>query len=114
MTLPNASLATVDDRKVSEYLLNGSHPDNGGKAQFFLALGYSPLDIARLATALRGVAVSGHAVDQKTSRHGTKYVVDGRLQSLVEPAKDRPVRTVWIVEAGDHVPRLVTAYPQTG
>lgn len=111
MNLPNAHLAIVDERKVAEYLLNASHPDNGGKAQFFQALGYSNADPSQLAGALRSVAVTGNVVSQVTSEHGNKYVVDGPLRSLLELPKDRVVRTVWIIELGDDAPRLVTAYP---
>ena len=114
MILPNARLAVVDERKVADYLLNGSHPDNGGKAQFFHALGYSNADPSQLAAALRGVAVTGNVVSEVRSEHGNKYVVDGQLRSLFERRKDRLVRTVWIVELGDDAPRLVTAYPHAG
>jgi hypothetical protein len=38
-----------------------------------------------------------------------KYVVAGRVET---PSGKRPlVRTIWIVDRGDVVPRLVTAYP---
>jgi hypothetical protein len=41
MKLPNSNLAIVEREKVFKYLLNVSHPDNGGKAVFFAALGFS-------------------------------------------------------------------------
>mgnify|MGYP006953970691 FL=1 len=45
-----------------------------------------------------------------TSLHGQKYIVDGELAT---PCGQRPVvRTVWVVDAGRVIPRLVTAYPQ--
>jgi len=34
MKLPHASAALVDREKITEYLLNREHPDNGGKADF--------------------------------------------------------------------------------
>jgi len=37
MRLPNAHFAVVDREKITEYLLNSEHPDNGGKAAFFIA-----------------------------------------------------------------------------
>jgi hypothetical protein len=37
MKMPNADLAVVDQDKVADYLLNPAHPENGGKAPFFLA-----------------------------------------------------------------------------
>ena len=40
MKLPNAHLALVAKEKIEDYLLNGAHPDNGGKAQFFDSLGF--------------------------------------------------------------------------
>ena len=40
MKLPNADRATVQEEKIVDYLLNRSHPDNSGKAQFFEALGF--------------------------------------------------------------------------
>ena len=33
--LPNIVLAVVEREKITEYLLNPAHPDNGGKAAFF-------------------------------------------------------------------------------
>jgi hypothetical protein len=71
--LANSHLAIVEARKVAEYLLNASHPENGGKARFFEALGYSALDVMRLVAALRTVAVTGEAVGRIESRHGTKF-----------------------------------------
>lgn len=40
MKLPNTHLAIVDQDKITGYLLDPAHPDNGGKAPFFLALGF--------------------------------------------------------------------------
>ena len=36
MAMPNANLAIVERRKIVEYLLNAAHPENGGKARFFV------------------------------------------------------------------------------
>ena len=109
MKLPNGSLATVDERKVADYLLNSTHPDNGGKAAFFRALGYSVQSTASLRLALLELAREGNVVHHVESVHGRKYVVDGVIKA---PAgKSAMVRTVWIVDTGDTVPRLVTAYP---
>lgn len=41
MKLPNAHLAIVDEETIVDYLLNPAHPDNGGKAKFFLGLGFT-------------------------------------------------------------------------
>ena len=108
--LPSAERAIVDATKITEYLLNASHPDNGGKARFFQSLGFSATVPMLLSAALRAQATSGEVVQESTSAHGTKYVVDGQLE--VADGRRRAVRTVWIIDAGQELPRLVTAYPR--
>lgn len=109
MTLPGAWRAAVDPTKITGYLLDRSHPDNGGKAAFFASVGFLRSQWRVLADALRAHAAEGDVVAVVASRHGEKYVVDGRLQT---PSGRRPlVRAVWIVDRGRLAPRLVTAYP---
>jgi hypothetical protein len=108
MRLPNAHLAVVEEAKITEYLLNAAHPDNGGKAAFFLAGGFSRGEWRILAAALRRVAQTGGVTSSVVSPHGRKYVVDGQLQT---PSGRLPVvRTIWIVDQGFDTPRLVTTY----
>ena len=109
MKLPNAQLAVVAQEKICDYLLNPAHPDNGGKAAFFLALGFTREDWPRLAAALRQLAVATNIAKSMVSPHGQKYILDGRIESL--SGRTPLVRTIWIVDAGQDVPRLVTAYP---
>jgi hypothetical protein len=108
--LPNADRALVEREKITGYLLNPEHADNGGKARFFGAMGFRRDDWATLAAAFRSLAVGSIAVQRLDSTHGEKYVVDGPIES---PTGRRPrVRTVWIVDRGQEAPRLVTAYPR--
>lgn len=109
-TLPAADRAVVELTKVTDYLLNPGHPDNGGKARFFESCGFPASEPSRLVAALKDVAASGEVVFQVSSTHGTKYVVDGHLESA--EGQRRFVRTVWIVDTGQEFPRLVTAYPR--
>ena len=111
MKLRNADLATVDRSKIVDYLLNEAHPDNGGKAQFFIALGFSRDQPEVLIKALRDVADHGEVVHRIESPHGEKSVVDGWLSVHTEESRRRSVRTIWIIDAGEDAPRLVTAYP---
>lgn len=62
MRLPNAIRALVELAKVADYLLNAAHPDNGGKASFFEALGFALDEPSRLAAALLLVAQTGDVV----------------------------------------------------
>lgn len=109
MMLPNAHLALVEREKIVEYLLNAAHPDNGGKAPFFLMLGFRREDWETLAAALCRLAFSSHVSQSMETIHGKKYIIDGALET---PNGKLPiVRTVWIIDKGEDVPRLVTAYP---
>lgn len=109
MKLPNAHLAIVERGKIVEYLLNPAHPDNGGKAPFFMALGFQPEEWKTLAAALRRLAVDSPVSQNMETVHGKKYIIDGRIETPV--GKTPLVRTVWIIDAGATSPRLVTAYP---
>lgn len=109
MNLPNANLALVERQKIGEYLLNREHPDNGGKADFFMALGFRANDWETMAIALRVLAINSSVSLSMESEHGKKYIVDGVIETPV--GKTPMVRTVWIVDTGEAIPRLVTAYP---
>lgn len=109
MKLPNPLSALVEREKITEYLLNPSHPDNGGKAAFFIALGFERENWEPFAAALRRLALNAHVSKYMETAYGKKYIVDGAIES---PAGKMPVvRTVWIINQGADVARLVTAYP---
>ncbi len=112
MKLRNGHLAAVDRSKVVDYLLNEAHPDNGGKARFFVSLGFSREDPEPLMKALRDLADQGDVVHSSKSVHGEKYVVDGTLSGHTQESRRPSVRTVWIIDRGETLPRLVTAYPR--
>jgi hypothetical protein len=110
MKLPNAANAVVEREKIADYLLNPSHPDNGGKGEFFGKLGFRRKEWEVLAAAFRVLAQTAEVTSYAESPHGRKYVMVGRLES---PAgKVVWVRTIWIVDKGWDVARLVTAYPR--
>jgi hypothetical protein len=112
MQLPNADNAVVSQDKVAGYLLNVNHPEGAGKAVFFSSLGFESTNWRLLADALRRHG-QRHAVAKRVvSPHGVKYVVDGVLETPGN--RDVIVRTVWIVDLGEEVPRFVTAYPLEG
>lgn len=109
MKLPNSHLAIVEREKVVHYLMNASHPDNGGKAVFFAALGFSA-DGWELSNSFLDLADKSDVWVSIESSHGMKNVVDGAL--ITPSGKCSTVRTIWIVEKGSENPRLVTAYPR--
>jgi len=110
--LPNANLVVVDRSKVVEYLLNREHSDNGGKADFFIGMGFNPIDWELFAATMRLLALSAVVSSTMESSHGKKYIVDGTIHG--PHCIERLVRSVWIVDTGETIPRLVTAYPWEG
>jgi len=110
MNIPNEEHALVEREKVVDYLLNVGHPDGFGKAEFFIAQGFKPENWDILADALRHLLRNFPTTKSMTSIHGKKYIVDGALRS--PSGKTANVRTIWIVDAQEDVPRLVTAYPK--
>ena len=110
MRLPNVELALVERAKVVEYLLNPAHPDGTGKAAFFCSRTFHPERWEILAEALVELALRHEVASSTASPHGEKFVVDGNL-SCPDGTTAR-VRTIWIVDAGQIRPRLVSAYPR--
>jgi hypothetical protein len=109
MKLPHAHSAVVAKPKLVDYLLNPAHPDNGGKAEFFEALGFSLKNLAEFSAALRQLAAKTEVTEVVESPYGIKYVLDGWLQG--QDNRRAKIRTIWIVDQGTDIPRLVTAYP---
>jgi hypothetical protein len=109
MRLPGADVAVVDERKITEYLLNPKHLDGASKAAFFESLGFRVEDWQDLATAFLIVARNWPVTELVESVHGRKYIIEGEIMSPT--GKSAWVRTVWIVDEGAEIPRLVTAYP---
>ena len=109
MKLPNANIVKVAQKKIADYLLNREHPDNGGKADFFVALGFRRDDWQPLARSFSRLAITYSVTRRMESVHGNKYIVDGTLETPT--GKSPRVRSIWIVESGETIPRLVTAYP---
>jgi len=109
MKLPNANGAVVAQAKIRDYLLNPAHPDNGGKAAFFISLGFDREGAAVLADSFKELARHADVSAKLDSPHGQKYVLDGCLGS--PSGRSATIRTIWIVDRGEDIPRLVTAYP---
>jgi uncharacterized protein DUF6883 len=110
VTLPNAHLAVVEQREITEYLLNPAHPQNGGKARFFASMGLTDKRWQLMVTGLSELAKNGQVVQSSQTAHGRKFIVDGDIDA---PSGNKVrVRSVWIVDQGKDNPRLVTAYPQ--
>jgi hypothetical protein len=108
MRLPYLQNAVVEERKVRDYLLSEGRSE--GKAAFFVAFGFSLTQWELLRDALLLHAASYEVTLMVGNPHGTKYIIEGALQT--PDGRNPQVRSVWIINNGVIVPRLVTAYPQ--
>ena len=109
MIVPDFTSARVDAAKILDYLLSPSHPGGQSKARFFFQTGFSREAWEMMADALRQHATSNPVVNKVNSPFGVKYTIDGPIQS--PSGSDPLIRTVWIVEHANPVPRLITAHP---
>jgi hypothetical protein len=103
------SQAHIDERKIVDYLLTTAHPVGGAKAAYFMSLGYRAEEWPRLRDDLAHIAQNGEVIDVGATAYGLKMVVDGVVESPC--GRIVALRTVWISDEFDGVPRLVTAYP---
>jgi len=107
--LPLYQSAIVSDAKVRDYLLDPSHFDNNGKAQFYFSFGFTRSNWHVLASALKNHPIANPVKLIVPTGFGIKYVVEG---VLISPDRRNPsIRSIWIVDASSLFPRLVTAYP---
>jgi hypothetical protein len=107
--LPNADEGFVESAKLTEYLLSITHRDGKAKAKFFTAFGFSITDIDQMKTALLLHGQTRPVVKETETEHGVKYLLECSIDA---PDTRNPcIRSLWIVDAGNTAPRLVTAYP---
>jgi hypothetical protein len=108
--LPNIAKAVVPEAKITRYLLDLTSENGKAKAQFFLAFGFTIEAWQVMAQALKQHA-NDHQVTKVEERppFGVHYVIEGTLHTPDDRNPD--VRVVWIIDDGDDIPRLVSAYP---
>lgn len=109
MKLPNANRARVDKEKILNYLLCREHPDGGSKAKFFKRFGFDRGEWELLADALRRHAEDHEVAKMVETGYGRRYIINGTIRTA--DGRNPVVRTVWVIDEGSELPRLVTAHP---
>lgn len=109
MKLPQFDRAIVARSKVVRYLLSSTHPEGRTKAVWFGRFGFKVGAWQVLARALRDHAWEQELESVEESVFGRRYTIAGPLRS--PDGRTPTIRSVWFVEAGRTIPRLVTAYP---
>jgi filamentous hemagglutinin len=107
-TLQNAALAVIDARKFTSYCLDPRGRQGRHKARVFkTALGYDLGNYGDLIASLRRGILNQEAEYQGETAHGERWRVDLTITGRSGRAT---VRTSWLYEKGNDVPRLTTAY----
>jgi len=108
LILPNADRAVVDIAKLRDYSLNPAHREGKHKARVFAALlGFMATEAEVLCEMILAAVLSHEATQGITDEHGTRYTVDFEAQGLSGRVM---IRTAWIIDIGETVPRLVSCY----
>lgn len=110
MPIPHAEHLHVSQAKLHGYLLDPDHPFGEAKARWFASQGYHRGNSDRLADDLIELARNSENWLSVTARFGVKYVVRGSVKT----PRGRTVwlTTIWFIDTGRIVPRLITAYPR--
>jgi hypothetical protein len=107
--LPNRENAYIQPHKLVRYLLSETHSVGRSKAKLLRAVGFNEMNIAMLEQELLAIAQLQDVHSVITSPHGVKYVIEG---AIVAPNQiSVRLRTVWIIDNGETIPRFVTAHP---
>ena len=108
MKLPNAERAVVDIAKLRDYSLSPTHVEGKHKARVFAALlNFTAADAGRLRSMILTAVLTHVAAQGATDNHGTRYTVDFEAKGLHGAIT---IRTAWIVDTGEIIPRLVSCY----
>lgn len=109
MKIPNADRAIIAQDKLCDYLLNIDHEWGGSKARRLVAMGYALDQWQRLESDLRAQHLTVDVDRIGDTEYGPRYEI---VAVLVGPSgKSVTFRSVWQIDTGTDVPRLITMYP---
>ena len=109
MKLPHYENSIIPINKLTGYILSETHTVGKLKAKFFRTAGFSETNVSLLEKSLLKIATTQEVKDIIATIHGRKYIIDGKIHT--PNRKVLTVRTVWIIEPGQKIPRFVTTYP---
>ena len=106
MDLKQFERIEIEDKKLSDYLLNIQHPDGFSKAKFFLAHKFTEGDLSK---SLLNHLESNEATKIIQVVFGTKYVIESKITS--PDNFTFTIRSIWMKSRMDNVLKFVSAYP---
>jgi hypothetical protein len=110
MKVPNADQAVIAQDKVCNYLLNVTHRRGASKARLLLAMGYRVDDWQRLEADIHAQHLTQEVARVVDTDYGPRYEI---VAPLVGPAaRSVTFRSVWQIDTGTVMPRLITMHPE--
>lgn len=107
MKLPYLENLLIPEQKIIDYLL--SDENSKGKAAFFTSCGCTQTNWKELHLLLQQHAINHEVISVSKTIYGTKYIIEGFI--AMPNGRHSFIRSVWIIDEGTDIPRLVTAYP---
>jgi hypothetical protein len=109
MKVPNADRAVIAREKLRDYLLNPMHRRGGPKARLLISLGYHAEECDQLEQDLRSQHLTNEVTAVSQSEYGVRFEI---VATIVTPSgAPYDFRSVWQIDEGSDVPRLITLYP---
>lgn len=109
MKLPNREHAQISSDKLTEYIPNTEHERGGTKARLLVRVGYTKDNWERLENDIRSYHLDVEIDVIRQTLYGVRYEIRAPLQT--PSGRSLMVRTIWQVDIGQQVPRLVTRIP---
>jgi hypothetical protein len=107
--LPNYENAFIDMRKLTNYALDPTYEERGGKARVFeSALGLTQDDAEFLRNTILDILRTHESRITAKTEYGQKYEVEFEMTGLNKNVAR--VMTAWIIRNDEDFPRLVTTY----
>jgi hypothetical protein len=110
MRIPNADKAVIAPEKLRDYLLNPSHRRGSSKARFLLSCGYRADAWQILETDLRTQHLTADYSSTQDNVYGGRFAV--RAPLATPNGRQVLLLSVWQIDVGTNVPRLITLYPR--
>jgi hypothetical protein len=106
--LPNGDRASVDIRKLTDYVLDPTHRLGRHKARVFATVfDLTVEDAGELQSALLRAASVEDAETTRQDAYGVHYVIEFTLEFRGRRGR---VRALWTIRTGEDSPRFVTAF----
>jgi len=109
MKLPNQERAVIAPEKLVHYLLNTEHKRGGTKARVLAHFGYRADNWHQLDEDIRRFHLNAEVERMRQTSYGVRYEIHAPLHT--PSGQTLMLRTVWQIDEGSDVPRLITLFP---